>query len=153
MEISEATSVFLASRRARNLRPKTLEYYQWCLDYLDQALPLPNRPVEVELILGAASDHLSPASLRDLWRGLRIFYRWLGSRYPGQAVNPIEETTAYGQRILHVYPPSVPPTIPRTLTYQQLHKLLTLGCVCRQDRAFVLLILDTGIRLNAWCEL
>ena len=94
-----------------------------------------------------------PASLRDLWRGLRIFYRWLGSRYPGQAVNPIEETTAYGQRILHVYPPSVPPTIPRTLTYQQLHKLLTLGCVCRQDRAFVLLILDTGIRLNAWCEL
>ena len=42
----------------------------------------------------------------------------------------------------------MPPTLPRVLTDQQVHKLLTVGCTSPRDRALVLVILDTGIRLG-----
>ena len=148
MQSDKAIAAFLTNRQARNLRPKTLEYYGWCLSYLDLDRPLPIAPIEIELILREASMRLSPVSLHDLWRGLRTVFRWLESRYPCEAVNPFERASPYGRPTLLVQPPSVQPRIRQTLTCQQLHTLLTVGCISRRDRALVLIILDTGIRLS-----
>ena len=60
----------------------------------------------------------------------------------------MERINPYGQPMLLVYPPSIPPALPKTLNNQQLYKIFTAGCLCQEDRAFILLILDTGMRLG-----
>lgn len=73
MQTDKAMAAFLVSRQAKNLRPKTLEYYRWCLARLARHQELPTDPIDLELILAEASGRLAPESLRDLWRGLRAY--------------------------------------------------------------------------------
>lgn len=146
MLTEKAIAAFLTSRKARNLSPKTLEYYRWCLSHIADHHQVPTTPVDLELILGLATGHLAPQSVQDLWRGLRVFYRWLGLRY--QVPNPIERLNPYGQPDLMVPAPRVPPQLPRVLSTDQVSRLIDQGCQSRRDRAMVLIILDTGIRLS-----
>ena len=147
MRTAEAIDAFLVSRRTRNVTGRTIDYYEWCLAALVPHEDLPTDSGQIEVIIANASLRLGPESLRDLYRGLRIFYRWLCGRYE-EVPNPIVRGNSQGQTWNIIPPPTVPKRLPKTLSSDELLALLTRGCISARDKALVLLVLDNGIRLG-----
>ena len=97
--------------------------------------------------MGAAADHLSEASLHDVWRRQRTLYRWASRRL--EISNPIERIDpASGHVHFLLEKPRVPEAFPRILSHEQVQDLLHEGCASRRDRLMVLIPLDMGLRLS-----
>ncbi|MDI6857500.1 MAG: tyrosine-type recombinase/integrase [Dehalococcoidia bacterium] len=135
-----AVNAFIASCRARNLAPKTLQAYLWALRPLKNAShALPSAPEPLENALAALP--LSPESRHDVFRVWRTFFRWASARLG--VPNPA----------LELAPPRRRQLLPRALSDDQVDHLLATaaartGPAARRDRALLLLLLDTGLRIG-----
>lgn len=127
----------MLSRRQRYCRPRTLEFYLWCVDKLE-GLYLPVRRDDLDLVLGA--DELHDVSRWTLARGLRVFFRWASARY--NVPNPMAEDLPPGRaRRRH---------LPIYYTEGEVRRFWQ-ACSTPLQRCAAELLLDTGLRIGeAW---
>lgn len=121
---------FLASRAARNLSARTLERYAWALAKLPEA-----QTAEALESAIAAMTRLSAASRWDVWRSWHTYFRWRAVRH-GLA-DPMQQ----------LEPPRRRPRLPITLSWHDLTRVLA-AALSRRDRAILMLLLDTGLRVG-----
>ncbi len=134
METKTATASFLGYCVYRGLRPKTLEFYSWGLNYLEQAYDeLPEHRREIVAIIG--SRHLAQESRRCLQRIFRRFFRWAEQEF--EQVNPM----------LDLEPLPKAKSVPRVLSADEVLAVWS-ACDSDHERAMVAVVLDTGIRLG-----
>lgn len=134
---SRAIREFLASRRRRHCRDRTLEFYEWCLYKLDgESLPLEPEQLDDQLTRG----QLSIVSTATLERGLRVFFRWVRWRY--RVPNPMDRDETPPRPTRH--------HLPTYLTENEVQRFWG-ACHTTVQRAAAELILDTGLRIGeAW---
>jgi len=129
-----AVNAYIASCKARALAPKTLETYAWALAPLRNASQrLPARPEALENVL--AGLHLSPESRHAVFRAWRTFYAWA------------EKRLGVANATQQLAPPRRRQLLPRTLSEDHVDQLLQLE-LPRRDRALLLVLLDTGLRVG-----
>jgi integrase/recombinase XerD len=129
-----AIAAYLASCRARGLSPKTLQVYAYALHPLRiGSQRLPDRPEALENVLAAVQG--SPETRHQVFRALRTFYTWAAHRYG--APNTAQQLA----------PPQRRHLLPRTLSDDQVDHLLRTPAG-RRDRALLVLLLDTGLRVG-----
>jgi site-specific recombinase XerD len=145
---ANATS-FARSLRAANKSPNTIKAYLDAVGRLDAFLEVQGMP---RLVAGIRREHveafiedqlarLKPASAANRYRSLQQFFRWL-----------VDEGEVRESPMARMKPPAIPETPPDVLREEQLKKLLEAtagqGFDERRDRAILLLLIDTGIRLG-----
>jgi site-specific recombinase XerD len=112
---------------------RTIEYYEWAIRRLgNDELPV-SRAALMEAI---ADPALGQESRHDLWRALRRFYKWTH-----------EEGHLEANPMLRVPAPRRRKTLPRAMDLAEIERLLSQD-LARRDRAMLMLMLDTGIRLG-----
>ncbi len=135
METKRATASFLEYCGYRGLRPKTLEFYAWGLDYLERAYEvLPKHRREIVSILGA-NPLLGQESRRCLHRIFRRFFGWVAEEF--HQVNPT----------LHLEPLPKFKSVSRVLSPEEI-EVVWEACESGRERGMVAVVLDTGIRLG-----
>lgn len=130
----EAVSAYIASCKARGLAKKTLQVYAYALRPLriaSQRLPASPEPLENAL----AAVQGSQETRHQVFRALRTFYSWAERRYG--VPNPTQQLA----------PPRRRQLLPHTLNTDQVDLLLHVAAG-RRDRALLLLLLDTGLRIG-----
>lgn len=130
----QAIVSFLRSKSAQGVSHKTIEFYQFTLRLLPQYIP--TLPCAIESLESLLADLQGSNETRlDYWRGLRSFFTWCSARYGLD--NPM----------LSVARPRGSNRKPTTLGEEQIQRILA-ACLTRRDRALVLLVMDTGLRLG-----
>lgn len=126
-------AAYLAAGAARGLSAGTIDTYRWALARLPAA---PWTAASLERALGELP--LAPQSKHGLFRFWRVFFRWLEERHG--LPSPLARVAA------PVWRRRLPVTVPRG----QLRRLVE-SAGSRRDRALLLLLLDTGVRIGeAW---
>jgi len=134
MRTSEAVNRYLGECAARGLARSTVAQYSWALRRLNaQCARLPKRGRDLLPVM--ADLALSLESRRDLLKCLRAFFGWCGRRY--RWPDPVGELDPLPKR----------KRLPRVLTELEVDQVLG-AALNRRDRALVLLVLDTGIRVG-----
>jgi site-specific recombinase XerD len=136
----------LASQRKR---PNTIKSYLEAVERLDAFLAAKGMPraVEnlrrehVESFIRDQSERFRPATAANRYRSLQQFFKWL-----------LEEGQIKVSPMANMKPPAVPVEPPPVLVDDQLRALLK-ACAgssfeARRDKAIVLVLLDTGVRLS-----
>lgn len=126
-------AAFARANRSRGLSPRTLEFYEWALAKLPSCDGGWPTSIELEQALGELV--VGSESRWDVWRAWRRFFGWAERRLG--LPNPW----------LGLDPPVRRRALPRYLTWEQIRRLLA-AAPSRRDRAFMLLVLDTGLRLG-----
>jgi site-specific recombinase XerD len=138
--LGAAVEHFLTAKAAEGASPKTIEWYRMVLGRAGRDLG-PDRaldsltPAELRAWLLTLRETLSPISVAGYVRGLKAFGRWCATEEMG---------TAAALRALRR--PRVPHKLVEPLDDAALRRLLDAASV--RDRAIVLLMLDTGLRLS-----
>jgi len=134
LRTADAVEAFIASRRAKRCAASYEAWLRYGLRSLVAACEeLPVEPEPVEAVLG--SLRVGDETQYDVWVAVRLLYRWLGRRRGVADVGALLEK------------PLRRPKEPRTLSSEEVDRLL--GCaLSRRDRALVLLLLDTGMRIG-----
>ena len=134
MQTAEMGRKFLKDCRRRELAPKTLEYYRWCLNKL--VMQCPEWPDSVEQV-AAAWDYpsLGPVSRRNVERGLRIIMSWAEKHHSCR--NVLRNTKKMTET----------KTLPRVFQEKEITAVWN-ACDSAQESAWVALPLDTGVRLG-----
>lgn len=140
---------FARHLRAANKSPNTSKAYLDAVSRLDAFLEANGMP---QAVAGIHREHveafvedqlarLKPASAANRYRSLQQFFRWL-----------VDEGEIRESPMARMKPPTIPETPPDVLRPEALKKLLdaTAGQAFdeRRDRAIILLLIDTGIRLG-----
>ena len=139
---------FLFDRQARNLSPRTVDYYArsltvWRDFLLTQAVTTTENitPAHVRryLVMLAEKGH-SPGGIVTLYTALRVFLRWFVEEYPRPGWNPLAKIKA-PKRPKEVLPP---------LSLSHFNAMVD-HCPRRsfagdRDRVMLMLLVDTGIR-------
>jgi integrase/recombinase XerC len=140
LTLGDGVAQFLAAKAAEGASPKTIEWYRMVLGRArrdlgaDRALDgLTSNEVRVWLL--TLRQTLSPISVAGYVRGLKAFGRWCATE---------EVATAAALRGLRR--PRVPHKLVEPLDDATLRRMLDAASV--RDRAIVLLMLDTGLRLS-----
>ena len=134
LKTSVAASSFLGFCRQLKREPKTLEYYRWALDHLEDVcveLPQDHHPILDVL----SCDRLGPESRYDLERALRRFFGWASAEFG--IVDPMTR----------VEPTRRKKRLPRVFTRSEVSAVWG-ACEDERDRALVALVLDTGLRVG-----
>lgn len=147
-EIREAFTLWLESLEARGIAPRTLENYRECVGQfvaflephaatLDAVQPAHIR----KWLLHKQRKGVSPYTVRNAYRLPRLFWRWCMR----------EELTA-NDPFQKVEKPKVPPTLKPALTPEEVEQILK-ACDGKhwlrlRDKALILLLLDTGLRIH-----
>ena len=134
MKTQAAIQSFLHSRRTKNLRPKTIEWYTSFLNrfaLFHPDLPMEPEPIE-EFLAGITGE---PETRHAHYRCLKALYRFVCRRQ--RLLNPIEL----------IDPPRCPEKIMPTLESRQTMQLLDLPDNLR-DRGLLTLISDNGARVG-----
>ncbi|GAI94551.1 unnamed protein product [marine sediment metagenome] len=140
MKTLAAIQSFLHNRRAQNLSPATLRWYEYLLGELDKVYPeLPTDPCAIEAFLGSLADRkLSKESVHGYFRALKTFYRFLADRTG--IPNPIARINAPRQEDGEEM---------QTLEPDELMRLLNSVAGAKlRDRAILTLFVDSGIRCS-----
>lgn len=135
MNTQAAIEAFLRNRQARNLKPKTLKWYEDFLGRFARFCPeLPKDPEPVEEFLAQITG--TPETTHAYYRCLKALYRFLKRRH--RLVNPIEL----------IDPPRCPKKIMPTLEPREIMQLLYLAEKANslRDRALLSVFADTGAR-------
>lgn len=150
MDILDASKEFVLSKLAGGRSPRTLERYEsvlasFCslvggLDVVEVS------PRHIRRFLASYRQRGCTAeTLLSHYNVLRCFFNWLQREYQ-LTYNPIGAVDR----------PLVPSLLPKSLTGDQVKQLLTATESTRhpeRDKAFVMLMLDTGIRVGELCGL
>jgi site-specific recombinase XerD len=140
LTFSAAIEAFLTARAAEGASPATITWYRMVLGRAARDLG-PRRqldaltPDEVRAWLVTLRKTLAPISVAGYVRGLKAFGNWCAA-----------EQLAEGHALRSLRRPHVPHKLIEPLTDEALHRLVALGSV--RDRAIVLLLLDTGLRVS-----
>ena len=140
--ITFATAIqqFLTAKAAEGASPKTLDWYRMVLGRAGRDLG-PDRPLdsftpaEVRSWLLSLRETLAPISVAGYVRGLKAFGNWC-------AVEELTEARA----LRTLRRPQVPQKLVEPLDDAAVRRILDAASV--RDRAIVLLMLDTGLRLS-----
>jgi site-specific recombinase XerD len=140
LTIGRAVELFLTAKAAEGASPKTLEWYRMVLGRAGRDLGADRSldaltPSELRTWLLRLRETLSPISVAGYVRGLKAFGRWCAAE---------EIATAAALRGLQR--PRVPHKLVEPLDDAALRRMLDAASV--RDRAIVLLMLDTGLRLS-----
>ncbi len=136
MLTTEAVAACLAAKTARGLTTRTLETYRYRLNIFDRFYPdLPTRPAQIDAFLAQVGP--TQETRETYYRLLRNLYRFLNRRKL-TTDNPVTGVDA----------PIVRPKVARSLTSEQLNVLLMYPGHSEQLRAFLYLLVDTGLRLS-----
>ncbi len=140
LTLGAAVQHFLTAKAAEGASPKTIEWYRMVLGRASRDLG-PRRPLEaltsIELrswLLGLRAT-LSPISVAGYVRGLKAFGNWCAT-----------EELAEARALRTLRRPQVPHKLVEPLSDDALRRLLDAASV--RDRAIVLIMLDTGLRLS-----
>ena len=147
----EAVDLFLASKRAENLSPATLENYEWHLRgsrakvfLADHEIVSP-RQLDGEMLLRLQAELLaagtSPALVHAFHRVWKNFAGFCIRR--GYGVDP---------GVLAVKAPRQPQTEPETFTVEEERRIMAAARSPR-DRLLIELLMRTGLRLEEVCNL
>ena len=140
---------FARSLRAGNKAPNTIKAYLDAVGRFDAFLEARGMPrsvasirrEHVEAFIEDQLRRLKPASAANRYRSLQQFFRWL-----------VDEGELAASPMARMRPPTIPEEPPEVLRGDQLRKLLaaTAGQAFdeRRDRAILLILVDTGIRLG-----
>ena len=131
---------FLTARAAEGASPKTVIWYRMVLGRAARDLGARRQldalaPDEVRAWLVTLRQTLAPISVAGYVRGLKAFGNWCAA-----------ERLAEGHALRSLRRPAVPHKLIEPLSDEALHRVITLGSV--RDRAIVLLLLDTGLRVS-----
>lgn len=140
LTFSAAIEAFLTARAAEGASPATVTWYRMVLGRAARDLGPRRqlddlRPDEVRAWLVTLRQSLAPISVAGYVRGLKAFGNWCAT-----------EGLAHAQALRALRRPRVPHKVIEPLTDDALHRLLNLGSL--RDRAIVLLLLDTGLRVS-----
>jgi integrase/recombinase XerC/integrase/recombinase XerD len=148
IDIAGQFDLFLWSCRANNLSPRTIQDYrfkagrfvQFCL-YTGCHSPIDVTANHVRAFLLRLQEHNCAKSVHDYYRVLKRFFNWM-----------VEEDILQYSPMTKIKPPRVPETIIKPFTDSHIRGILLL---CDEhtragirNRAIILMLLDTGIRLN-----
>lgn len=148
-DIAANAASFGRHLRAGNKAPATIHSYLDAIGRLEAFLEARGMPgtvgalrrEHVEAFVEDQLARLKPASAANRYRSLQQFFRWL-----------VDEGEIRDSPMARMRPPTIPETPPPVLRDEELHKLLDTtagqGFDERRDRAVVLLLVDTGIRLG-----
>ena len=140
LRLSRAIEQFLTAKAAEGASPKTLEWYRMVLGRALRDLG-PDRvldsltPGDLRAWLLILRETLSPISVAGYVRGLKAFGRWCAAEGVAEAV-----------ALCTMARPRVPHKLVEPLDDGALRRLLDTASV--RDRAIVLLMFDTGLRLS-----
>ncbi len=138
--LGHAADLFCGAKTAEGLSPRSILWYRIILDRLTARFG-PKRQVddltspELRAWLVELRATLAPISIAGYVRGLRSFGNWL-------ATDGIAEARA----LRTLARPRVPHKVMEPLSEDDLRKLV--GAADPRDRAIVLLLLDTGLRVS-----
>ncbi|GAI49031.1 unnamed protein product, partial [marine sediment metagenome] len=139
MSTQKAIDDFLSNRRARGLKPNSLQWYKTRLagfaKLYDQ---IPQRADEIEKFL--SRPRISQEVRCADFRALRTFYRFTNNRF--DVSYPLDSITA----------PRQPKKVMPTLEPGQFALLIETASTPR-DRALLMLLIDTGVRASELAEL
>ncbi len=147
-DIAANAQSFARHLRAGNKAPATIKGYLEAVARLDAFLADRGMPravanihrEHVESFIADQLERLKPASAANRFRSLQQFFKWLA-----------EEGEVRESPMARMKPPTIPETPPPILRDDQLKKLLDAcagpGFDERRDRAIILLLIDSGIRL------
>ena len=142
---------FLLSRRAAGLSPRTVEFYEQQLRYFTESLP-PNSTIDkleaslIENCLAQRQQEVNQRTVHAAWRTIRVFCKWLSTRYPDWE-NPVPRVTA----------PKLPRHKPEPVTRDDLQAILSTckghGFFTDRDRAILLVLATSGLRAKGFLGL
>lgn len=133
---------------AGNKSPNTIKAYREAVEQMARFLAAKGMPTavanirreHVEAFITDQLERLRPASAANRYRSLQQFFRWL-----------VDEGELRESPMARMHPPAVPETPPPVIREDQLDALIkaTAGSRFdeRRDKAIILILLDTGIRL------
>lgn len=140
LTLGAAVEHFLTAKAAEGASPKTIEWYRMVLGRAARDLG-PSRPLEaltpteLRIWLLHLRESLSPISVAGYVRGVKAFGNWCAA-----------EQLAEARSLRTLRRPQVPHKLVEPLDDDALRRLLDAASV--RDRAIVLLMLDTGLRLS-----
>lgn len=136
-------------RRGKPRRPATVDAYRksfdrfwrWALDHGTDPDPAAVDHRIVNMWTDSLSEHVSPATVAILWRNVRPFFSWWAKET--ESSNPFAKADV----------PGVPETMVPVLDLDDVRKLLatcgdTKSFDDLRDRAAIMVLLDTGVRLG-----
>lgn len=132
MKTQAAIQTFLHNRQAKNLRPRTIQWYEQQLARFASLYPeFPLEPGPIEEFL----THLpgTPETRHAYYRTLKVLYRFVCRR--NRRPNPMEL----------IDPPRCPKKLMPTLEMQEMMRLLNSATTLR-DRTLLTLLTDNGAR-------
>lgn len=150
--LSTNVEAFLRSCRAKRLKKKTIDWYDWLLsnycEFVEAEELCWDDPVSIDIFLG---DYLMDEGLSDYtahayYRALRRFFNWLEKRQWLPGDNPMEMIEA----------PRTPRSHPRGIEEHEVEILLETiegSRLGKRDRAIVMFLWDTGVRVKELCQL
>jgi site-specific recombinase XerD len=132
--------VFIISRRALGLTPRTVAWYQWTLTQFatfvgDRTV---DRDVCRQYIAELFERELSAYTIRNTVRVLKTFFGW--------CVAEGLETEDPSTRLVI---PKLPKRVPRGITMDDFKKLVGVASV--RDQAILLVLIDCGVRVSELC--
>lgn len=141
METKQAIDMFIASKAAKGLSERTIEFYRSDLNRYAQVFPeLPDDAFKIEAFIGAIKG--TQETRHGYYRAIRVLYNWLEKRL--QVFNPMKLVEA----------PRLRPKVMATLEVADLNLLLLfLDNKTPRDKALLTLLLDTGIRASELASL
>jgi site-specific recombinase XerD len=150
ISLGAAAGHFLTAKAAEGVSPKTIEWYRMVLGRAGRDLGADRSldsltPYELRAWLLTLRETLSPISVAGYVRGLKVFGNWCAA-----------EELAGAKALCSLRRPRVPHKLVEPLDDAAVRRMLDASSV--RDRAIVLLMLDTGLRLSeaAWlrrCDL
>ena len=140
LALGAAADVFCAAKDAEGLSPRTIAWYRMILDRLSGRFGAEQRvddlaPAELRGWLVELRATLAPVSVAGYVRGLRAVGNWLAA-----------DGLAEARALRTLARPRVPHKLIDPLSDADLRRLLAVADV--RDRAIVLLLLDTGLRVS-----
>jgi site-specific recombinase XerD len=147
-ELREALNLWLESLEARGIAPRTLESYRESVGkfvaFLEQHATTLDavQPHHIrKWLIEKQRKGVSPYTVRNAYRLPRLFWRWC-----------IKEELTTNDPFAKVEKPKVPPKVKPALTPEEVDAILN-ACAGKEwtrlrDRALILLLLDTGLRIH-----
>jgi site-specific recombinase XerD len=147
-EIREVFTLWLEALEARGIAPRTLENYREGVGefvaFLEQHATTLDavQPAHIrKWLIHKQRKGVSPYTVRNAYRLPRLFWRWC-----------IKEELTTNDPFAKVEKPKVPPKVKPALTPEEVDAILN-ACAGKEwtrlrDRALILLLLDTGLRIH-----